>query len=508
MNPELGQFSPGFESFRRQMAAAPEAMRLQVFVNMCGEAATYVAKGLDRTVCADELVELATANGMHDADAVQFVISKAFAAIQEPDRVPDDIEPQHTNGHAKAAPELGPLPLLRAFPIDEKTIPPRDWIIPGLFARRQVSVIVAPSGSGKSLLTLQLAIACALKMEWAGWRPRNQFRIMIINSEDDFDEVRRRFAAAVHVMQVDQDTLHDRVFVTESEHYIVAKFDNKTKTLVKTPMLDRVIATVNEANIDLIFVDPFAETFEGDENSNSELKWAGMMWRHVARQTRCAVCLVHHTKKYATGMAGDVDAARGAGALIGIARIVSTLFPMTVQEATTMGVEEARRAHYLRYDDAKANLNLKSVFARWFIKETITLDNARDEIPGDLVGALVPWAPEGLFAGITQEQIDDLMKVIDRGMLTKSGQLADFYTLNRKNQANRWVGKLLKMTFNCSDKRAAEMIEAWEKSELLVSFPYRSPTVRKLVQGCGSKQLAERVQEEQQSQTVIKFPKK
>jgi len=333
---------------------------------------------------------------------------------------------------------------------------------------------------------------------------------MIINSEDDYDEVRRRFAAAVHVMSVNQDDLKDRLFVSEAEHYIVAQFNAKTKTLVATPMLGRVIKTIEEEQIDLIFVDPFAETFEGDENSNSELKWAGMMWRRVARQTKAAVCLVHHTKKYATGMAGDVDAARGAGALIGIARVVSTLFPMTGQEASTMGVQEDQRVHYLRYDDAKANLNLKSPFARWFYKETITLDNAHDDIPGDQVGALVPWKPEGLFEGVTQEAIDDLMKTIDRGILTKTGQISDFYTTSKANKAQRWVGKLVVQTFKCSDKRAWDMLEAWEKSELIVQFSYRSPTTRKIVSGCGSKDLAERMEEalrtEKSKQTVIKFP--
>src|SRR5262249_25356633 len=215
------------------------------------------------------------------------------------------------------------LPIVLPFPIDEASIPPRDWIIPGLLMRRHVTVLVAPSGSGKSLLTLQLGISCAQGKPWAGWLPRQKFRVMVVNSEDDIDEMRRRLAAAARVMRVDQTAIHESIMLLDSsdtkEGPVIAKFDTKTKTLVRTPLLEQLIKVITENGIDIIFVDPFAETFEGDENSNSELKWAGILWREVARRAGAAVCLVHHTKKYATGMAGDVDAARGAGALIGIA---------------------------------------------------------------------------------------------------------------------------------------------------------------------------------------------
>ena len=90
---------------------------------------------------------------------------------------------------------------------------------------------------------------------------------------------------------------------------MLAKFDARSKSLIRTPLFEQLVTTIIKNKIDILFVDPFAETFEGDENSNSELKWACMLWREVALRTNTAVCLVHHTKKYASGMAGDVDAA-------------------------------------------------------------------------------------------------------------------------------------------------------------------------------------------------------
>ena len=114
---------------------------------------------------------------------------------------------------------------------------------------------------------------------------------------------------------------------------MVAKADSRTKTVTRTPMLEAIVETILVGGFDIVIVDPFAETFAGDENSNSELKWAGVLWREVARRTNCAVMLVHHTKKYAQDMAGDMDAGRGGGSLSGVARMVGTLFPMTAKEA-------------------------------------------------------------------------------------------------------------------------------------------------------------------------------
>lgn len=399
-----------------------------------------------------------------------------------------DDSPSKTNGQ-HPPPTL--ITVTRPFPIDEKSIPVRDWNILGLFMRKQVTVVVAPSGSGKSLLTLQLSIACAQGKKWSGWQPRKRFRVLVINSEDDIDEMRRRLAAAAHRMNLDAEAQIEirnsigLIDSTTNKSAVVAQFDARKKTMVQTPLLEQIIATIIANEIDIVFVDPFAETFEGDENSNNELKWAGVLWREVARRTNAAVCLIHHTKKYATGMAGDVDAARGAGALIGIARIVSTLFPMTAKEAEAMGVKPDQRGHYLRYDDAKANLNIVSPYARWFRKDTITLNNAVDGIPGDEVGVLVPWQPKG--PSVLEEQIVAFFKRVDQGLLDENGKpTGEFYTTEASGRAGRsnerYLAGFAQEFFHLDALSQAEaLIEGWRKSKRFVSGPrYKSPETRKM----------------------------
>lgn len=373
-------------------------------------------------------------------------------------------------------------PLNYPFPIDERSIPVRLWKVPGLLMSRHVSVVVAPPGSGKSLFTLQLGIACAQGTAWAGWRPRAKFRVMVLNSEDDIDEMRRRLAAATHRMEVDQEAIRDRLCLIDNSDRsaVVAKFDIRSKTLIRTPLLDQIVALIIEHKIDIIFVDPFAETFEGDENSNSELKWAGMLWREVARRTNASVCLVHHTKKYATGMAGDVDAARGAGALIGIARIVSTLFPMTPKEAETMLDEGHQSEHglYLRYDDAKANLNIKSPFARWFRKETITLDNATETLPGDDVGVLIPWKPKG--TSLLEAQINAFFSAIDVGLLDDYKRpTGEFFSFEPRSKERNVIDFACEFLSIPAPSEAKKLISGWRKGKRLQQVWYHSPAARK-----------------------------
>jgi hypothetical protein len=443
--------------------------------------------GIDRTTIIDQCYLLAEAKGLVDHFSVD-EIQKDISEEVERAKAKREQPPQNGNGQYQSGnPGAQTIPITSVFPIDEKTIPPRDWVIPGFLMRRHITVLVAPSGSGKSLLTLQIGLACTVGQVWANWRPRGKPSVLVVNSEDDTTEMTRRLAAAVRVMQLQnfQNEISTKFLIADDPTGVVlAKFDARTKTLVRTPHLEALVNTILSNRIDVVFVDPFAETFEGDENSNSELKWAGVLWREVARRTNTAICLVHHTKKYASGMAGDVDAARGASALIGIARLVATLFPMTAAEAEAMEISENDKPAFLRYDDAKANLNLKSPFARWFKKQTIILDNATETLPPDEVGALEMWTPKGPLDGITQPDIDRFFQRLDQGLLDAQGApVGEFYVFSSRkaseHEMSRYIGNLAMDVFRCELSKATQLIKIWRDNKRFREHPYYSRRQRK-----------------------------
>jgi hypothetical protein len=469
---DLGRFAPGFDSWQRVMAQAENsAARLNVFSNAADEVASYIARGLDRTVAADKLMQIGSAYGLTDQDAMQWIMARAFASpnrrlLPAPQQLDERPEPPASNGHDTSAVEI---PVCYPFPIDGSLIPRRPWVVPGLLLRKQVTVLVAPAGSGKSLLSLQIALMCSSQMNWNGWRPRGKFRLLIINAEEDSDEQRRRLFAAREFMAVPESDLGGLAFAENPETIIIAHADARTRTVTRTPMLERIVTTIITQHMDIIVVDPFAETFAGDENSNSELKWAAMLWREVARRTNAAVMLIHHTRKYAHEP-GDPDVGRGASALTGVARIVATLFTMSEEEAKACSIKPLEdRVRYIRFDDAKANLSLLSFNARWFQKQSVILPNAGDDgEPADEVGVLREWTPPDVLAGLASSQVCAILDGLREGMLDAEGHpTGDPYTLKNSAGGARWAGQVIQRHHECTDDEAKRILSLWVRNGML-----------------------------------------
>jgi hypothetical protein len=370
-----------------------------------------------------------------------------------------------------------------AFDFEESAIPTRPWMIPGVMLRGYTHMLVAPGGSGKSLFTLQLAIAMATGEQWGDWSPRKRFRSLIINVEDDLFEQRRRLSAARRVMNPDIGRLRGMIHLAQdNQSILVSKTDPQTKSVVVTPLVEGLRRFIIENQIDALIVDPFAETFEGDENSNSEVKWAMKVWRdEIARPCNCAVYLVHHTTKYANGGAGDANIIRGAGAIVNSTRIAATLMPMTGEEAQALGIEPEQRNRYVRYDDAKANQSLVSGRGHWFEKISVELANGGGLEQPDEVGALAPWSPPDAFDGISAHTLRIAAERINRGLEDDNGQpTGEKFTLRKGGQSDRrWAGKVLVECLGIEPQRAMTILKTWQRNGLLDEVPYDDPVQRK-----------------------------
>jgi len=385
-------------------------------------------------------------------------------------------------------PEPAPEPpacsirFVEAFDFDESAIPLRPWLVPGAVMAAATHILAAPGGTGKSLFTLQFAIMLATGRGWGNWKPKRPCNVLIINAEDDIDEQRRRLAAARQVM--DCDNAKGRLLLADNPSSILtSKADDKTRMPVATPLVAELVDVIKHYAIDAVIVDPFAETFEGDENSNNDAKWAMKVWRDdIARSTGAAVYLVHHTTKNSGDKAGSADAIRGAGALVNSARMAATMFNMDEEEANAMGVKPEDRFRYVKYDEVKSNRSLIGG-RQWFTKEEVTIGNPADGYEGDKVGALVPWEPQGI-GGLDPAELLPILYAIRDGYVDEDGVCTDEpFTPTARGGGKRWVGTLIMHHLGVDEDRARAVLQAMKDGGLVYIDTYHDEMKRKDAKG-------------------------
>jgi hypothetical protein len=308
---------------------------------------------------------------------------------------------------------------------DSAKIPPRDWIVPELLARRFVSGLISPGGVGKTQWGSSLSIAIpANRSDICGFQIKVPGRVWYWNQEDDMNELNRRFGATMQKFNVNRRDVAGKLFINSGvDHPLLLAKRKIDRSLVEAAEVERVIAFIKENKIDVFIVDPLVEFHEGEENDNVQMRKVTAIARRIAVEGNCAVLIVAHTKKppqaAADSYAGDIDALRGAGAQGNVMRIAYTLFGMSKKEAKRWGVREDEAHLYVRMDDAKANLFLKKDQPKWFKRVSVQLGGR-----GETIGVLEP-------AKLEQAKASDVPELIAKTIAAGSGfERRKFYSLS------------------------------------------------------------------------------
>jgi hypothetical protein len=188
----------------------------------------------------------------------------------------------------------------------------------------------------------------------------------------------------------------------------------KSGAVLNAPHVDAVRQTIRANNIGLMIVDPFI--------SSHTVK----AWAEIADETRCAIELVHHSRK-TNGLAITVEDGRGAVALLNAARSARTLNVMTKDEAEKAGIKDEPR-FYFRLDNGKANLAPPPERSTWHRLVSVPLGNERPDRPGDHVGVVTAWEWPSVFEGVTVSDLRAVQAKVARGEWRADAQ------------ATAWVG--------------------------------------------------------------------
>jgi RecA-family ATPase len=137
----------------------------------------------------------------------------------------------------------------------------------------------------------------------------------------------------------------------------LVSYDDRGRPLINQKQIDYIVSEIKRREIILFVLDPFVECHQVNENDNGAINMVMRAFRKIAKETGCAISVVHHTSKGKQDVHGNMDKARGASSLASAARIAHTFYTMNEKEAAQYGITPAsRRSWYSRLDSAKANL--------------------------------------------------------------------------------------------------------------------------------------------------------
>jgi hypothetical protein len=342
------------------------------------------------------------------------------------------------------------------IPIHE--IPPRPWAYGRFLLFGSAAVIGAVDGGGKGAIAVEIALATITGKALLGetvWKPGP---VAIITYEDDATEWQRRIAAACKHYELDYDlVLRNIRFIYRTDGRIT--FGRHGEYGVEFPDSAGIVKQLVEMQAVLLIVDPFnhAHALE-DGNSNTLIaRVAGEMTR-IAQEAGCAVLVLRHLRKGASGIPDDLMGATSLRATFRSCRILARMAPELADE---MKIPDPWR--YIRVAGTKENYAPPPERGTWYRLIGIPLGNATEEYPdGDEIGVATTWQPPTMFEG---------MDAATLGAVFAALRQSD-HGPNRQAKNTPRAGTPLMDIGRRSEREAGKIVAEWIKTGVLVKGNY------------------------------------
>lgn len=243
---------------------------------------------------------------------------------------------------------------------------PREWVITNLLRDRQMAMLYAPTGVGKSWLGMSLACLAAgggSMYRFTGDKPAS---VLYIDGEMDLEDLRDRLKVCIAATGADMKKVGENLIL-----YSRQAQDPRTPFLNLDDAGDRerLMQLIQKHAPQFIVLDNFSTLVEvEDENSASAFNGITNLLLTL-KQDRRAALLVHHSRK---GSAADTSSYRGSSRLsVTFDVIIKALRP---DDAPTKGctvevVVEKDRSAQIPHKNFKLYLEHTSG-ARWQEQES------------------------------------------------------------------------------------------------------------------------------------------
>lgn len=200
------------------------------------------------------------------------------------------------------------------------------FIIPGL-EPGQVGILSAPGGTGKTILSLELAFSLASGVEL--------FRAIPVESPHRvlFIELEETYAGLVNSFCIARSCFFDNSLTPFFPTETLSIWHDEEGMLPLVDSNNRIVKDNVEwlkemsKDMSLVIIDHLSKCHIADENSSVPMTILMSLFRKIGQETRAGFLLLHHTRKGSVlNREGDTaESARGSSAIVNCARLVMTL---------------------------------------------------------------------------------------------------------------------------------------------------------------------------------------
>jgi RecA-family ATPase len=196
--------------------------------------------------------------------------------------------------------KVQPLGIIKpyAWP-DPASIPPRQFLYGGHYARGSVSASVGAGGRIKTTLALTDAIGMTAGRNLTTGCLQEPLRVCYLNGEEDQDELDRRIAAICQHYGIKPEDCGDRLHVQSvRDKPLRLATMNGNGAALNSALLEQLERAVRDRRIDTLTLDPLISFHGIRENANEDMD---LLLKEglggIASRTKAAIEIVHHPGK-------------------------------------------------------------------------------------------------------------------------------------------------------------------------------------------------------------------
>jgi RecA-family ATPase/5S rRNA maturation endonuclease (ribonuclease M5) len=204
--------------------------------------------------------------------------------------------------------EEAPITFLHLVDWHNKPVPERPWLVRDRIPLDNVTLLSGEGSVGKTILSLQLAVATVLARDWLSTMPEPG-PVIAVCCEDDADELHRRLDAIRRHYGADFTELADlRVLSLAGQDALFAT-PNRSGLMVPTKLFAQITAAACDIKPRLILLDNSADVFGGNENDRAQVRQFIAMLRGLAMAAGAGLVLTSHPSltgvSSGTGLSGS-----------------------------------------------------------------------------------------------------------------------------------------------------------------------------------------------------------